>query len=94
MATGRVTALVRVKTTAKRNSIQLKMKANVPVAISPGTASGSVMRRNAPNRVELKDPKPGKAYQIAIFAINGPISAMPKNALFLKNTHLELSDPK
>ena len=40
MATGSVTALVRVKTTAKRNSIQLKMKAKLPVAIRPGTARG------------------------------------------------------
>ena len=52
MATGRVTALVRVKTTAKRNSIQLKIKANVPVAINPGIARGNVMRRKAPSRVE------------------------------------------
>src|SRR5215204_6551533 len=50
-ATGSVTALVRVKTTAKRNSIQLKMKAKVPVAISPGTARGRAMLQNAPNRV-------------------------------------------
>src|SRR5215216_5798876 len=50
-ATGNVTALVRVKTTAKRNSIQLKMKAKVPVAISPGTASGKVMLENARSRV-------------------------------------------
>ena len=41
---------------------------------------------NAPNRVELKDPKPGKVYQIAVFAINGPISAAPSNWLFLGDT--------
>ena len=47
---------------------------------------------NVPNRVELKDPKPGKVYQIAIFAINGPISAAPGNWLFLRDTFLELVD--
>jgi hypothetical protein len=47
---------------------------------------------NAPNRVELRDPQPGKVYQIAVFAINGPISATPSNWLFLKNTALEIVD--
>ena len=60
-----------------------------------GQNGGSVVAGfNAPNRVELADPAPGKVYQIAVFAINGPISAMPKNALFLRNTRLELSEPK
>jgi hypothetical protein len=47
---------------------------------------------NAPNRVELKDPKPGKTYQIAIFAINGPISVVPTNRIFLRDTYVEISD--
>lgn len=45
---------------------------------------------NAPNRVELMDPKPGKIYQIAVFGINGPISAAPGNWIFLRDTFLEL----
>src|SRR5262249_15520696 len=49
---------------------------------------------NVPNRVELKDAKPGKVYQIAIFAINGPISAAPTNWIFLRDTFLELVDKK
>ncbi len=47
---------------------------------------------NAPNRVELSDPQPGKSYQIAIFGINGPISAEPGNRIFLRDTFLEIAD--
>lgn len=47
---------------------------------------------NAPNRLELKDAKPGKVYQIAVFGINGPISAAPGNRIFLGSTFLELVD--
>ena len=47
---------------------------------------------NVPNRLELMDAEPGKTFQIAVFGINGPISAMPANAIFLKATFLELTD--
>lgn len=47
---------------------------------------------NVPNRVELKNPAPGKVYQIAIFGINGPISAKPTNYIFLGDTFLEFVD--
>ena len=46
---------------------------------------------NVPNHVELPDVKAGKIYQIAIFAINGPISASPKNWIFLHDTYLQIS---
>jgi hypothetical protein len=46
---------------------------------------------NAPNRVELPDPKPGKTYSIAIFGINGPISVAPTNRIFLRETFLEIT---
>lgn len=62
---------------------------------TPGKGGEAVVAGfNAPNRVELKDPKPGKVYQISVFAINGPISAAPSNWLFLNNTHLEIADKK
>lgn len=58
-----------------------------------GQSGGAIVAGfNVPNRVELKDPKPGKAYQIAIFGINGPISAMPGNWIFLRDTYLEIGD--
>lgn len=49
---------------------------------------------NVPNRVELKDAQPGKVYQIAVFGINGPISAAPTNWIFLKDTYLDIVDKK
>lgn len=47
---------------------------------------------NAPNRVELEGVEPGKSYQIAVFGINGPISAAPGNWIFLRDTYLEISE--
>jgi hypothetical protein len=59
----------------------------------PGDVGGPIVAGfNAPNRVELKDPKPGKTYTIAIFGINGPISAAPGNRIFLGKTFLEIQD--
>ncbi len=61
----------------------------------PGDTGGPIVAGfNAPNRVELKDPKPGKVYQIAVFGINGPISAAPTNYIFLGDTFLEILDKK
>ena len=61
----------------------------------PGDTGGPIVAGfNAPNRVELKDAKPGKTYQIAVFGINGPISATPTNWIFLGPTFLELVDKK
>ena len=60
----------------------------------PGDSGGPVVAGfNKPNRVELKDAKPGKVFQIAIFGINGPISAAPGNRIFLGKTFLEMVDP-
>lgn len=61
----------------------------------PGMTGGQVVAGfNTPNRVELKDAKPGRTYAIAIFGINGPISATPGNWIFLGDTYLELSPKK
>ncbi len=46
---------------------------------------------NAPNVVELAEPKPGKTYHIAIFGINGPLSVAPINRIFLGETFLEVA---
>jgi hypothetical protein len=57
-----------------------------------GQSGGTIVAGfNAPNRVTLPDPKPGKAYQIAIFGINGPISVAPTNRIFLRDAYLEIS---
>jgi hypothetical protein len=58
-----------------------------------GQNGGSIVAGfNAPNRVTLPDPKPGKTYQIAIFAINGPISVVPTNRIFLRDAYLEIAE--
>lgn len=56
------------------------------------TNTNIVMGHNIPNRVELPDVTPGKTYQIAIFAMNGPISRAPGNWIFLRDTYLQISD--
>ncbi len=62
---------------------------------TPGKGGEAVVSGfNVPNRVELKDPRPGKVYQIAVFGINGPISAAPSNWIFLGDTFLEIMDKK
>jgi len=62
---------------------------------TPGkTGEAVVAGFNVPNRVELKDAQPGKVYQIAIFGINGPISAAPSNWIFLRDTFLDIVDKK
>ncbi|OJW10876.1 MAG: hypothetical protein BGO49_25545 [Planctomycetales bacterium 71-10] len=58
-----------------------------------GQAGGNVASGfNHPNRVELADPAPGKAYSLAVFGINGPISVTPTNWIFLGPTFLEIVD--
>jgi hypothetical protein len=60
-----------------------------------GATGGAIVAGfNAPNRVELKDAQPGKVYQIAVFGINGPISAAPTNWIFLADTYLDIEDKK
>jgi hypothetical protein len=62
---------------------------------TPGkTGEAVVAGFNVPNRVELKDAQPGKVYQIAVFGINGPISAAPSNWIFLRDTFLDIVDKK
>jgi gluconolactonase len=62
---------------------------------TPGRGGEAVVAGfNVPNRVELKDPVPGKVYQIAVFGMNGPISAAPSNWIFLGDTFLEIVDKK
>ena len=53
---------------------------------SPATIKGF----NIPNRVVLADSvKPGDKFQLAIFAINGPISIAPANFLFFRQASIE-----
>jgi gluconolactonase len=59
-----------------------------------GQSGGAIVAGfNAPNRVELPDPKPGQTYSLAVFGINGPISVSPTNRIFLRETYLEIAAP-
>jgi gluconolactonase len=62
----------------------------LPLAI--GNTGGQVAGGfNAPNRVILtRDARPGQAIQIAVFGINGPISASPRNYIWMRTATLDV----
>src|SRR5918994_1497347 len=50
---------------------------------------------NAPNRVVLtRDARPGDRFQIAVFGINGPISASPRNYIWMRTATLDFYTPE
>jgi gluconolactonase len=45
---------------------------------------------NAPNRVVLtRDARPGERFQLAVFGINGPVSASPRNYIWMRTATLD-----
>jgi len=59
---------------------------------TPGRPSpGAIQGFNMPNRVVLADGtvSVGNRFEIAVFAINGPISAAPGNFLFVREAKIE-----
>lgn len=65
----------------------------LPLAL--GTTGGQVVGGfNAPNRVVLtRDARPGQTFSIAVFAINGPVSASPRNYIWVRSATLEFHPP-
>jgi gluconolactonase len=61
-----------------------------------GDTGGSVIGGfNAPNRVVLTDDaQPGQRFQIAVFGINGPVSASPRNYIWMRTTTLDFYSPE
>jgi gluconolactonase len=61
----------------------------LPVAL--GDTGGQVVGGfNAPNRVVLtRDARPGDSFQLAVFGINGPISASPHNYIWMRTATLD-----
>ena len=50
---------------------------------------------NAPNRVVLtRDARPGDTFVIAVFGINGPISASPHNYIWMRSATLDVCSPR
>jgi gluconolactonase len=62
----------------------------LPVAL--GDTGGRVVAGfNAPNRVVLtQDARPGQRFQLAVFGVNGPISASPRNYIWMRTATLDL----
>ncbi|MFL5304538.1 MAG: SMP-30/gluconolactonase/LRE family protein [Polyangia bacterium] len=62
----------------------------LPVAL--GQPGGNVVKGfGAPNRVILgHDVRPGQKFQIAIFAMNGPVSGSPQNFIWVKSATLDV----
>jgi gluconolactonase len=62
----------------------------LPLAL--GQTGGQVVGGfNAPNRVVLtRDARPGQTFQIAVFGINGPISASPHNYIWMRTATLDV----
>jgi gluconolactonase len=60
-----------------------------------GTIGGHVVGGfNAPNRVVLtRDARPGDRFSIAVFGINGPISASPRNYIWMRSATLDVYAP-
>jgi gluconolactonase len=66
----------------------------LPLAL--GDSGGPVVAGfNAPNRVVLtRDAQPGQRFAIAVFGINGPISASPHNYIWMRNATLGFYAPE
>ena len=62
----------------------------LPLAL--GDTGGRVVGGfNAPNRVVLTtEAQPGQRFQLAIFGVNGPISASPRNYIWLRSATLDV----
>jgi gluconolactonase len=61
----------------------------LPLAL--GQTGGQVVSGfNAPNRVVLgRDVRPGQRFSIAVFGMNGPLSAAPKNYIWIRSASLD-----
>jgi gluconolactonase len=64
---------------------------NGKLPLSIGQTGGQVVGGfNAPSRVILgHNVKPGQKFQIAVFGMNGPISASPKNYIWMRTASLD-----
>jgi gluconolactonase len=65
---------------------------NGELPYSLGDTGGPVVAGfNAPNRVVLtRDARPGDTFEIAVFGINGPISASPSNYIWMRTATLDV----
>jgi gluconolactonase len=68
---------------------EIWVNGEMPLAL--GVTGGQVAAGfNAPNRVVLtRDARPGDRFTIAVFGINGPISASPRNYIWMRSATLD-----
>jgi gluconolactonase len=68
---------------------------NGDLSLALGQTGGQVAAGfNAPNRVVLtQDARPGERFVIAVFGINGPISASPRNYIWMRTASLDFYAP-
>jgi len=68
---------------------EIWVNGELPVAL--GDTGGRVVAGfNAPNRVILtQDARPGQRFQLAVFGVNGPISASPRNYIWMRTATLD-----
>jgi gluconolactonase len=69
---------------------------NCELPLALGDTGGRVVGGfNAPNRVVLTtDARPGDRFQLAIFGINGPVSASPHNYIWMRTATLDFYLPE
>jgi gluconolactonase len=66
----------------------------LPVVLGQ-TAGGVAHGFNAPNRVLLtRDARPGSRHEVAVFAQNGPVSASPRNFIWVRSATLDFYAPR
>jgi gluconolactonase len=72
---------------------EVRVNGELPFAL--GDTGGHVAAGfNAPNRVVLtRDAQPGETFRIEVFGINGPISASPRNYIWMRTATLDLYAP-
>jgi gluconolactonase len=85
-----VTGSTVVFEVAVDDAAEVWVNGELPFAI--GDSGGPVVAGfNAPNRVILtRDARPGERFQLAVFGINGPISASPHNYIWMRTATLEV----
>jgi gluconolactonase len=76
------------------DAAEIWVDGRLPLAL--GLTGGQVAGGfNAPNRVVLtRDARPGQSYTIAVFGINGPISAAPANYIWMRTATLDVYRPE
>ena len=88
----------RRRPSSSRSSIDdyAEVWVNGALPLALGDTGGPVVAGfNAPNRVVLtRDARPGRPFAIAVFGINGPISASPRNYIWMRTATLDVYAPE